>query len=428
MTTAEETELLTRVGPGTPMGNLMRQYWIPACLSEQLSEPDCAPVRVRLLGEDLVAFRLGDGTLGLLDEHCPHRGASLALARTEDCGLRCIYHGWKIDAMGHVLETPNEPERSPLRNRFTHTAYPVVEDGGIIWTCMSKADPPPFRRFGWCLAAPESLSLVHVRQQCNWLQSMEGVLDTAHSNQLHSDFIRGDASSSVIGGASRRTTGSFSRPSDDARPVLRVLDTPYGFRYAGIRKTITDPDKYKYVRTTVFVAPFFTFLSSTEGIADMQAYVPIDDEQTAFYYAHYSFDGPIDDAAWRAWIGTTKNADLDDEYRPVRNRANNWLQDRDAMRRGESFSGVSGVLNQDFAVQESMGPIYDRSREHLGASDLAILHMRRRLLEAIRQHAAGESPMGLNCPEVNYEKIRAKDSVIPIDLPWETVGADTDGL
>lgn len=428
MTTREETELLTRVGPGTPMGNLLRQYWIPALPSEQLPEPDCPPVRVRLLGEDLVAFRSPDGTLGLLGEHCPHRGASLSLARNEDCGLRCLYHGWKIDGEGRVLETPAEPEQSSLRNRFVHTAYPVREEGGIIWTCMSRSTPPPLPRFGWFLAKPEGLSLVHVRQQCNWLQAMEGVLDTAHSNQLHTDVISADASASTVGGASRRTDGNFNRPSTDSRPQLRVLDTPYGFRYAGIRKTITDPDKFKYVRTTVFVAPFFTFLASTEGIGYVQAYVPIDDEHTAFYYAHYAFDGPVDDDAWRAWIGTKRDIDLDEDYRPRRNRANNWLQDRQEIREGRSFTGISGVLNQDFAVQESMGPIYDRSAEHLGASDMAILHMRRLLLKAMCDHEEGRMPVGLNCPGVDYEKIKARDSVIPIDTPWETVGADTDGL
>jgi phthalate 4,5-dioxygenase oxygenase subunit len=293
---------------------------------------------------------------------------------------------------------------------------------------MGEGPEPPFPWFEWLSVDPANVSLVHVRQQCNWLQAIEGVLDSAHTNALHSDVVRVDPEGTGPDGASRRNGAAFSRPSADTRPRLRAVDTPYGFRYGAIRTTIKEPDKYKYVRTSVFIAPFFMMLSSSAGIGDVQAYVPIDDEHVAFYYAHYSLDGPLDDEEWRAWIGCRRGVDLDEQYRPIRTRENQWLQDREAMARGESYSGVSGVLNQDFAVQESMGPVYDRSKEHLGTTDLAVLHLRQLLLKSLDKVARGEPPIGLDGQPFRYDKIRPEDRVIPIDDPWETVGAASDGV
>jgi phthalate 4,5-dioxygenase oxygenase subunit len=236
--------------------------------------------------------------------------------------------------------------------------------------------------------------------------------------------VRADPGSTAPGGASHRVNGAFSRPSNDARPRLRVVDTPYGFRYGAIRTTIDDPEKFKYVRTTVFVAPFHVMLASSAGFGDVQAYVPIDDEHTALYYAHYNSNETVDDGEWRAWIGCRRGIDLDSDYQPIASAENQWLQDREAMIRGDSFSGISGVLYQDFAVVESMGPRYDRSAEHLGTTDLAVLHLRRVLLQSLRRHEDGDSPLGQGPEPIDYGKIRPEDRVIPIDTPWEIVGAD----
>ena len=278
MTTIEETQLLTRVGPVPRWGVCSVSTGYQPCRAEQLPERECPPVRVRLLGEDLVAFRsVKWHARACLGEHCPHRGASLALARNEDCSLRCLYHGWKTDSEGHVLETPNEPEQSSLRNRVTHTAYPGTRGGRDhldLHEWIPTASIPALRLVPG--DAPEPVAGARAATVQLATGHGRGAGHPPHSNQLHSDVISADASASTVGGVSRRTDDKFNRPSTDGRPQLRVLDTPYGFRYAGIRKTINDPDKFKYVRTTVFVAPFFTFLASSDGIGDVQAYVPID--------------------------------------------------------------------------------------------------------------------------------------------------------
>lgn len=427
MLSAEENDLLTRVEPGTPMGQMLRRYWMPALLSEEVSEPDGAPKRVELLGESFVAFRDTEGKVGFLPEHCPHRGASLLLARNEECGLRCLYHGWKLDAEGQVLETPNEPERSPLAKRIEPVGASVREAGGVVWVYLGPPEhEPPFPEFEWTGLDPSHVALIKVRQECNWVQAMEGVLDSSHSNYLHADVINADDERSVEGGRSEYEEGHFNRPSEDATPRLRVKDTPYGFRYGALRKTIRDPDRYQYVRTTLFAAPFYVFVPGRADTGDMQAFVPIDSENTLFFYAHYGFDGPVDADEFFAWLGTRPGIDLDEDGVKTRRADNQWLQDREAMRSGRSTSGVEGVLNQDFAVQESMGPIYDRTREHLGAADTAIIHMRRMLMDSARRTAEGGAPVALEDGFADYGKLRAEDGVISTDTPWEIVGASGD--
>ncbi len=407
MLSREENELLTRVGPGTPLGALLRRYWFPALLTSELPEPGGDPKRVRLLGEDLVAYRAADGRVGLLAEYCPHRGASLAYGRSEACGLRCIYHGWLVDVDGRVLETPPEPPTSTYKDRLRHVAYATHEAGEVIWAYMGPPEQqPPFPAFPWTLAPREHCAVTKVLQDCNYLQGVEGSIDSAHSDYLHSSNIRG-------------------RPRDHA-PRLETQDTAYGFRYAAIRRPDAHADTHQYVRVTIWVAPFYVFtppqragISSSAGAGQdvlvQQAWVPIDDEHNYFFSLRYNRTGPLAEAHAAQFR-------MDAAFRPARNRANLHLQDRAAMRAGTSWSGIDGVNSPDFAVVESMGPIDDRTREHLGASDVAVIRMRRRLLEAVRAHQAGALPPGLD-PSIPYDRLSTDERIAPIDMPWQAVAA-----
>jgi phthalate 4,5-dioxygenase oxygenase subunit len=405
MLTQEENELLTRVGPGTPMGQLMRRYWFPTLLAEEL-QAGGEPKRVRLLGEDLVAYRAADGRVGLLAEYCPHRGASLAYARSEDCGLRCIYHGWKIGVDGALLETPPEPPESTFRQRLKHVAYATHEVADLIWVYLGPPElQPAFPRFPWTEAPAESRVVTKVLQDCNYLQGVEGSIDSAHSDYLHSSNISG-------------------RPRDH-RPRLEVQDTAYGFRYAAIRQPDLGADTHQYVRVTAFVAPFYVFtpplragVSSSaqagQDVAVQQAWVPIDDEHNYFFSLRFNRNGPLVE-------NHRDQFRMDAAFRPRRNRQNLHLQDRAAMRRGD-WSGFEGVNSQDFAVVESMGPIVDRTREHLGVSDVAVIRMRRRMLDAVRAHQAGGLPLGLD-PAIPYDRLATDERVVPLTTPWQAVGA-----
>ena len=421
--THEENALLCRVGAQTPMGRMVRRYWIPAITSDEL-EPSGAPKRVRLLGEDLVAFRAGDGRVGLVDEFCPHRGASLVLARNEDCALRCIYHGWKIDPAGRVLETPAEPEESSFAERVRAVAYPTREAGGLVWAYMGPAGlEPGFPAFEWT-AIPDAHRLIFKAQtECNWVQAMEGALDSSHTPILHGNaIVPGAVTRTVYQGDQR-----IDRPTADKRPRLEVETTPYGMRYAAIRKPLVDPETTKYVRVTLFVAPVFVTFPAPDGFVYMQIFVPIDDQHTMFYFVQCRYDTPFDrdeETRRRFRAGMRLQLDLDENFRRAQRRENNWLQDREAMQQPDgSFSGIFGVQAQDMAVQESMGPIYDRHREHLGASDAALIRMRRLLIDAARAFAERDAPpLGL-AERVAYHQLRSEEKLIPIDAPWQSVGA-----
>ncbi|MEA2953880.1 MAG: phthalate 4,5-dioxygenase [Alphaproteobacteria bacterium] len=418
MLTHEDNELLCRIGPQAPMGQMVRRYWVPAVMSDEL-EADGAPRRVRLLGENLVAFRDSKGQVGLLDELCPHRGASLVLGRNEECGLRCIYHGLKLDVSGRVVDWPSEPDQRPFKERVRAVSYPVRESGGIVWAYMGPRDSQPAPMdFEFTQLPPSHNVPVKARIACNWVQCLEGVIDSAHTNYLHADTFEpaGGLSNSVYKADSLKV----KRPSSDGHPRLEVQDTPYGFRYAALRKPILDADKNAYVRVTLFVAPFYALFPSPAGWGSLQAFVPIDDENTMLYFARYNFERSVDAEERQrheAWSGFRKGVDLDDEYRMMRNRDNNWLQDREGMKRGTSFSGIQGVQAEDAIVQESMGPLYDRSREHLGTSDLAIVRMRRLMLDSVKRFEKGETPLGL-AHRVDYAKLRAEEGMVPLDKSW----------
>jgi phthalate 4,5-dioxygenase len=430
----EENELLCRVGRDTPMGKMMRRYWVPAILSAEL-EPGGAPKKVRLMGESLVAFRDRDGRAGLLDEFCPHRRASLILARNEGrrdsdgsvvekCGLRCLYHGWKMDTAGNVLETPTEPEEYAFKDRVKAVAYSVHEAGGMVWAYLGPVGcEPPFMDFEFVSLPEANRMWLQVTIDANWAQGIEGVIDNAHVSFLHHDTIRpANGPATTVFDAS----GRQDRPSNDIKPRMEVENTPYGFRYAAIRKPTVDPDKMKYVRVTHFVAPIYGIFPAPAGWGNMQAFVPMDDGRTMLFFVRYKYDEPItEEEKERTYRtnGLRPGVDLDENWNKIRNASNLWMQDRAAMERGETYSGIFGVNTEDIAVQESMGAICDRSQEHLGASDVAVIRMRQRLLESVRRFVdSGQPPLGLAEP-VAYRNVKAEEKIIPIDAPWQTVGS-----
>jgi phenylpropionate dioxygenase-like ring-hydroxylating dioxygenase large terminal subunit len=412
----EDNERLTRVGPGTPMGSTMRRYWIPALLAWELPEPDCPPVRVKLLGEELVVFRDTRGRIGLLEERCPHRRASLYLGRNEECGLRCVYHGWKFDVDGRCVDMMNEPEEMAFAHKIRATAYPTVELGGVVWAYLG----PPQRRpavpqFAWTRAPATHRHVSKVIQESNWLQGLEGGIDTSHAPILHRVL-------------SADSTRPGFKPMDPfvrgKAPILEVDLTDYGYRYAGLRPL---EGGHVHVRAYHFVLPFHQIRPSRfDGSFPRTAghvWVPMDDETTMVYNWEHSTTEPFSEEDRLERRLGNGPLDVDQStFRSRRNRENNYLQDR-RVQRTETFTGIDGVNVQDRAVQESMGSIVDRSREHLGPADKAVIQARRLLLQAVRTVEAGGTPPGV---EPTYYALRPAEAVLPCDADWrDLLAGDT---
>lgn len=426
MLSREKNELLCRVEGSAVMGQMMRRYWMPALASADLVAGG-APKRVRLFGEDLVAFRSPDSSLGLIDEFCPHRGASMVLARNEECGLRCIYHGWLMNGDGRVLDTPAEPEDSKLHARVTFTRYKVREAGGIVWAYMGPSEhEPPLPALEFTRYPDSQIVILRARENANWAQCLEGAIDSAHSNYLHSNGIR--ASTQVGAVTEHGTAEHLSRPSNDGAPKFDVETMPYGFRYAALRKPVHDADKNTYVRVTLFIAPNGSMIPAAKGWGSVQYFVPVDDHHTMFYYILWKRDGAIDADTRRRYdenMGLHVGVDLDENFVPIRRRENTWMQDRAAMMAGRTYSGIHGINMEDIAVHESMGAIYDRSKEHLGASDLAVIHFRRMMLESAERFAAsGETPGSLH-EGFDYGRLRTGEGMTRLGEPWQTVMEDS---
>ncbi len=379
MLSREENNLLTQVGSDQPMGKLMRCYWIPALLTSEIAEPDCPPVRLRLLGEDLVAFRDSQGRVGVLDEHCPHRGTSLFFGRNQECGLRCIYHGWKMDIDGKVLDTPAEPADSTLKNKVRQNAYPCKEAAGIIWAYLGpKHKQPLLPDYEWMKLAPEHLYVTKSIQDCSWLQGLEGECDSSHLSFLHRDFT----------GERPRGGGDGALYAADTAPQLEGIEMDYGIRMLSCRKI--GPDAV-YLRVSNIVMPCHGFIptggvkGNPEGYT-IHSHVPIDDTHSMRYNIHFRRNRPIEPEERQ------HEDEIGLDFRKIRNLQNNYLIDRDKQKR-ENFTGMGPIfLNHDACATETMGPIYDRSQEHLGVSDMTVIAMRKFLLNATRAVAAGKEP------------------------------------
>ena len=398
---------LTRVSAGTPMGKLLRRYWLPVLLGEQLAERGGAPVRARLLGENLVGFRSPDGTLGLVGEHCPHRGASLAYGRNEDGGLRCHYHGWKIDGAGTVVETPAEPANSRFKERICHKHYPVHEAGGIVWTYMGPPElKPAFPAFPWLGLDDDHVLVVKMFQDCSFLQGLEGDYDPAHPNYLHRDFeLEKDKSWSGAG------WNSIALLMGDGRPAIECEETPQAMRFAAIRKT-PDP-AMNYVRVFESCAPLYCYpAAGPHESRAFKGWQPIDDETCFTFYVHFDPLRPLDkEAIYENWGHRNRVPD----HRIANGVGNGHLQSRDLMRR--TFSGIHGAAVQDLAVQESMGPIYDRAKENLATSDRAVVFYRRHMQRLIERNEAGLALPGLDAA-IDFDQ-RGSSIYMPAGVPWQ---------
>jgi phthalate 4,5-dioxygenase len=414
----EDNETLTQVGPGTLMGGLLRRYWTPACLTTEIPEPGSPPARVPLLGENLVAFRDTAGRVGLVQENCGHRGASLYYGRNEDEAIRCVYHGWAFDVNGQCVDMPSEPK--PFCDKVKIKAYPVHESGGVVWTYMGPAETmTPFRDFGTEALNRGEWSATKQITECNWVQAMEGNIDTAHISHLHQwngiDGIPDDGSDKP-GYPSNAMSWKFWR--HDRAPRLELQETWYGYRYAGIRTT---PQGHTHVRVTAYVIPYSTLVASIPWNQRHGMFVPMDDNRTARYafatrapenihgyggaslFAVAPFTTPISRGRQQGII-------------PREYRADNDYQIDRQVQKDSTFSGVADFVSQDLMVTESMGAVYDRTQERLGSTDLAITRMRHILLRAAAGLAAGKEPPAVE--ERDYDGIFGAEKILEPGEDW----------
>jgi phthalate 4,5-dioxygenase oxygenase subunit len=419
MLTAEENDLLCRVEGAAPMGQIMRAHWIPALLPEQL-KADGAPKRLRLLGEDLVAFRDTSGKIGVLGEQCMHRKASLVYGRNEDCGLRCLYHGWKFDVDGNVIDMPSEPAAERVMKNIKHKSYAVHEAAGFVWVYMGPAETmPAFEPPPWAPTPDTSISILRIEVNCNWAQILEGQIDSAHSSTLHSsDMVM------VPEGISRAEANDthWLRPSTDKSPRIIVQPTNYGMRYAAIRKPTLNSDSHDYVRITTYVAPFVALIPPNNLYNVATVLTPVDDTHTTFHFIAWNQTGGIDQDVWRRFGGAEIGVDVDENFHSYRTRANNYLQDREAMKNGD-FTGVKGIPHQDIMMWEGMGPIADRTAESLSASDIAVIQFRRIMVKAARQYQDSGAVIGRGEPHIAQVKLASFEGIVPKATPWRTLGA-----
>ncbi|MDX3893438.1 Rieske 2Fe-2S domain-containing protein [Pusillimonas sp.] len=414
--TPEENDLLCRVTGDAPMGQLMRRHWTPICLIEEVAEPDGAPVRAQAFGEELVVFRDTSGKVGVIAEHCPHRGASLVLGRNEEGGLRCLYHGWKFDTQGNIMEMVSEPAGNRMAAGIKHPAYPTKEWAGMVWAYMGPPETmPEFRPPAWAPTADARVTIAKAVLPCNWAQVLEGAIDSAHSSSLHSSDM---VATSGVSGA-EATEDTWLRPSNDKAPRLQVARTPYGFRYAAIRKPIHNADVNDYVRSTVFVAPATALIPPNNLYNVANINVPADDTTTVFYFIAWGHPSQTPDTdTWRKFLGQTVGKDLDANYRPLRNRDNNFWQDREAMKAG-NFTGITGFPNQDVAMWCTMGAITNRSADHLGASDIAVVEFRKQMVKAVRSFQESGIAIGTGADAIP-EEICSFQTMVPKGTDWKT--------
>lgn len=403
MLTREENELMSRTDKGTPMGEFCRRFWTPVLLSEELPEPDCAPVQTKIYGEELVAFRTTSGKVGLLKEFCPHRHASLFYGRNEEEGLRCAYHGWKFDIEGQCVDMMSEPAESNFANKVTTTAYPTQEGAGFIWAYMGPPElQPPMPELEYLHVPDNQRQTNKVFYESNFVQVIEGEIDTVHASILHSRLDSLEKS-----GSATTLAGRYSFRDRAAR--FHVEDTDGGILIGANRNA--EEDSY-YWRISRWLFPWVTMIPrEPKGPCRSGLIVPVDDENCWFFLVRWDpykpLEGPYNEAPRDGMVPGT--------WLGLANKTNHYLIDREAQR-AETFSGIPSSMGraQDAAMTDSMGAIVDRTEEHLGTTDAAIIRMRRRLIQGARDLQEGIEPYAASHPEVF--KVRSGGALLPRNI------------
>jgi phthalate 4,5-dioxygenase oxygenase subunit len=420
MLSNEENDILTKVGPGTPMGRLFRRYWHPVLYSYEIHERDGAPIRVRLLGESLVAFRDSDGKVGLVAENCPHRGASLFFGRNEECGIRCVYHGWKFDVDGNCVDMPNERTETNFMKRVRIQAYPCVERGGVIWAYLGELPEPELPALEW-LSVPEANRYMTKRyHECNWAQALEGDIDSSHVGFLHRSIDR-----SVPGfGSNQKGDTNYKAIGTNVQPKIETAYTDFGMWVAARRPS---RDGRCYWRATALVLPYTTMIpASADAPIHVNIWQPVDDENSMIWSIQYHGGRALTpDELEKLGSGLYEHYGPDDvlpsdgsaagPWRAKASRANDFQIDRQAQKT-TSFAGLRGFWRQDRAVTESMGPIADRTKEHLGASDRGIQRFRRLMLDLAMADQPGTPVPGL---DPKTQRVRATAAVLDENEDWQ---------
>jgi len=406
----EDNELIGRVGPGTPMGNMMRRYWHPVCTSAQLARPDGPPLRVRLLGEDYVAFRDSEGKVGLLEELCMHRGASLALGRVEEGGIRCLYHGWKFSVAGAVLETPNNSD-AKYRARMKAPAFPVHEEGGIVWAYVGPHElQPEFSRYAFMEADAAHRVVLRINVACNYLQLVEGGEDSSHVGVLHTNMARPGWKDDEFE-PNPDVVNPAALSSNDLEPALKMEETAFGFQYVALRKV--GKAGVKNARVVPFIVPYGRVIPAPAFLFTVLE-VPEDDTHTSTYIVVHG-QAPVTEEQIVELLGLDDTRYYD---RKTCTFTATWAdafgQNRERMK--ENWTGLRGVEVEDAAIALSQGPFYDRSKEHLVPADQAVMRVRRVLLDSVKRVMDNKPPVGVG---VDLRGVSACDAELPDGAPWQ---------
>ena len=416
MLSVEENEKLTRIGRGTPMGELVRRYWIPFRLSSDLPDADGEPVRVTLLGESLVAFRDTSGKVCLIQRNCAHRWGDLFFGRNEEGGLRCSYHGWKYDGTGSCVDMPTETADSSYKDKIRIVAYPVEEAGGVLWTYMGPAELAPEMPGFEYLNVPDSHRFVSWNwQENNFAQAIEGGIDSAHSNFLHSTLDAYHRTEAWLAEGRRSKNLRDLYHARDQHPKFFAEDTDYGVITGARRDT---GEGQFYWRFNLFLMPFYTMAPSQPNQKFLHAFVPIDDFNVERWTFVWNLERPLTARAvadWRSGSGLHAPLLPGPDHIPLRNKSNDYLISRD-YQRSLTFTGITGTGEQDFSVQEGMGVITPRMNEHLGTTDIGIIKMRRRLLQEATALADGDEPQSAANGAVYH--VRAGDALLEPSAAW----------
>ncbi len=417
MLTREQNEALTRVEGEAPMGRLMRKWaWIPFAIPSQIKVGE-APLKVRLLGEDFVAWRAPDGRIGFIDRDCPHRGASMALARNEGCVLRCIFHGWTVDVSGKVVEAlTHQPDPEAFAARVKVNHYPVREAGGLVWVWLGGEPVAEFPKLPFFELPEGHVWMTVTKAACNWLQGVEASLDSAHVGTLHKSWVPRQTEFDIRAYGSTRKANFLQALA----PRYEVDRTPWGMSAIALREM---PDGSNHLRATQYVAPYINMVPRAPyGNGSLFIAVPVDDENHLLFFGFFSRQDQIGLDTPRVAAMVTNGRFVLEDYAPVKaGREDNYGQDRELMAQGHHSGFGENLLVEDMVTQISMGPIRDRTRDHLSSSDVAIVQARLLLLQALRNDAEGRHPLAPADPRYLMEDAMPVDALAPPDSEWRKV-------